>query len=209
MVLLATFTLWTALVQMIDVQPLGQKGTNIGFATLNCQFHYLTGVHMGLYTVTDWMGLVPVMIGFIFASLGLVQLVRRKSLAKVDFDLILLGIYYLVVIWVYAIFEAVPVNYRPILLDGRLEASYPSSTTLLVLCVMLAFVDQVHRRISPPCHTKNTHGFSLHFFYLYGYRQTNCRRPLVYGYCWRGLVKYRLIHHLQDMYHPILEKYLK
>jgi len=31
---------------MVDVQPLGQNGTNIGFATFNCWFHRLTDVNI-------------------------------------------------------------------------------------------------------------------------------------------------------------------
>jgi len=78
--------------------------------------------------------------------MGVEQLIKRKSLFKVDRDLIFLGIYYVVVIFGYLIFEMIPINYRPILIDGMLEASYPSSTTLLVLSVMPTLVYQVNRR---------------------------------------------------------------
>lgn len=137
MILLATFVIWTALIQIVDVQPLGQNGTNIGFATFNCWFHRLTGVHMTLYTITDWMGLVPIVVCLIFAGIGLVQLIKRRSLFKVDSDIIILGVYYGIVILAYSIFEIIPINYRPILIEGVMEASYPSSTTLLILCVCL------------------------------------------------------------------------
>lgn len=30
-ILIVAFAVWTALIQMVDVQPLGQNGTNIGF----------------------------------------------------------------------------------------------------------------------------------------------------------------------------------
>ena len=72
---------------------------------------------------------------------------KRKSLMKVDYDLIVLGIYYIVVILSYLLFEKIPINYRPILIDGRMEVSYPSSTTLLVLSVMLSLYEQVNRRV--------------------------------------------------------------
>ena len=141
------FVIWTWLIQKVDVQPVGQKGTDVGFAAFNCWFHKLTGVHMGLYTITDWLGLVPVFVCIVFGGIGFWQLIKRKNLFKVDTDLIYLGIYYVIVIFGYLFFEMCPINYRPILIEGILEASYPSSTTLLVLSVMPTLVLQANRRI--------------------------------------------------------------
>lgn len=144
--LLVIFTIWTGLVQCVDVKPIGANTTDIGFSTLNSYFHQMTGVYMTLYTITDWLGLIPIFVCVVFGGLGLVQLIKRKSLFKVDKDLILLGIYYFIVIMGYLIFEMIPINYRPILIEGRLEASYPSSTTLLVLSVMPTLLLQIKRR---------------------------------------------------------------
>lgn len=152
--LLVIFTIWTGLVQCVDVKPIGANNTDIGFSTLNSYFYQMTGVHMTLYTITDWLGLIPIFVCVVFGGLGLVQLIKRKSLFKVDKDLILLGIYYFIVIMGYLIFELIPINYRPILIDGRLEASYPSSTTLLVLSVMPTLLLQVKRRSTHIVFTK-------------------------------------------------------
>ena len=141
------FVIWTWLIQKVDVLPVGQKGTDVGFAAFNCWFHKLTGVHMGLYTITDWLGLVPAFVCIVFGGIGLWQLIKRKSFFRVDQDLIYLGIYYVIVIFGYLFFEMCPINYRPILIEGILEASYPSSTTLLVLSVMPTLVLQANRRI--------------------------------------------------------------
>lgn len=147
-VLLVGFAIWTWLIQRVDVQPAGQGETDIGFATFNGWFHSVTGVHMSIYTITDWAGLVPIFVCIVFGGIGLCQLMKRRSLFKVDRDLIFLGIYYVVVIFGYLIFEMIPINYRPILIEGILEASYPSSTTLLVLSVMPTLVFQVNRRVT-------------------------------------------------------------
>ena len=149
-VLLAAFALWTVLIRHIDIQNAGPNGTEIGFATVNVWFHRLIGVHLLVYTITDWLGLVPIIICMCFGTLGLAQLVKRRSLLKVDFDILLLGAYYVVVILGYLLFEMVPINYRPILIGGNLEASYPSSTTLLVLSVMPTLKYQSERRIAKP-----------------------------------------------------------
>ena len=145
--LLVLFAIWTLLIQTVDVQPAGETGTEIGFATLNCRFHTATGVHMTIYYITDWLGLIPVVVCILFGGIGLVQLLRRKSLFKVDLDIRLLGLYYGIVILWYLFFERFPVNYRPILIEGFQEASYPSSTTLLVLSVMPTLVLQGNRRL--------------------------------------------------------------
>ena len=145
-VLLLAFVVWTVLIRTVDVRPVGVNGTNIGFAAINTWFHRLTGVHMGLYTVTDWLGLVPIAVCIGFGLLGLVQWVRRKHIDKVDRNILLLGGYYILVILGYLIFEMIPINYRPILINGAMEASYPSSTTLLVLSVMPTLLFQVNRR---------------------------------------------------------------
>ena len=147
MVMTALFVVWSVLIRLVDVQPAGETGTAIGFATLNSFFHRLTGVHMWIYTVTDWLGLVPVFVCLGFGVLGLAQLVKRKSLLKVDGDILLLGVYYVVVVFCYLLFEMLPLNYRPILIEGRMEVSYPSSTTLLVLSVMPTLVFQMRRRV--------------------------------------------------------------
>lgn len=146
-VLVIAFAIWTLLIQIVDVQSIEQNGTNVGFATFNYWFHKLTGVSMTIYIITDWLGLVPLFVCIVFGGIGFVQLIKRKSLFKVDYDIIFLGIYYIIVIFSYLIFEAIPINYRPILIEGFMEASYPSSTTLLVLSVMPTLIYQVNYRL--------------------------------------------------------------
>ena len=141
------FALWTAAVSLIDVRAIGPNGSTVGFAALNGRIHDLTGVHMTLYILTDWLGLVPVAFMLGFALLGLAQWISRKSLFKVDKSLFVLGAFYLAVTACYLLFETVVINYRPVLIDGYLEASYPSSTTLLVLSVMPTAVMQLDKRI--------------------------------------------------------------
>ena len=143
---LLVFLLWTALIRSVDMQAAGPTGTKVGFAAINLWFHKLTGVHMTLYTITDWLGLVPIAVCLGFGVVGVFQLIRRKSLIRVDPDILLLGLYYILVILAYLIFEMIPINYRPILINGALEASYPSSTTLLVLSVMPTLKFQIDRR---------------------------------------------------------------
>lgn len=145
--MLAAFVLWTAALRIVDVQAIGPQGSTVGFAALNRFVHNLTGVHMTLYNITDWLGLVP--FGFVlgFGLLGFVQWIKRKRLKNVDYSILVLGGFYVIVMAVYGFFEVVVVNYRPVLIGGILEASYPSSTTMLVMCVIPTAILQLKARI--------------------------------------------------------------
>ena len=145
--LLIAFLIWTIAIKFVDVQAIGPMNSTVGFATINRFMHDLTGVHMVLYNVTDWLGLVPMAFVIGFAVLGLVQWVKKKHILKVDRSILALGVFYIVVMAVYVLFEIVVVNYRPVLINGYLEASYPSSTTMLVTCVMPTAIMQLNSRI--------------------------------------------------------------
>ena len=145
--LVVAFVLWTVLVRFVDVRAIGPEGSSVGFAILNRFVHELTGVNWLLYTVTDWLGLVPIAVALGFAILGLVQLIKRKSLWKVDHSILVLGLFYIVIMVAYVFFEMLVINYRPTLINGYLEASYPSSTTMLVMCVMPTAAMQLNVRI--------------------------------------------------------------
>ena len=145
--LLFAFGLWTWLLGVVDVRPIGPMGSSVGLSTLNLWFHSLTGANMSLYVITDWLGLVPIAVCLAFAVLGLFQWIRRKSFLIVDKSILVLGAFYVAVMEVYVIFEYAAVNYRPVLIDGYLEASYPSSTTMLVMCVMPTAAIELSSRI--------------------------------------------------------------
>ena len=145
--MLTAFVLWTVAVCFVDVRPIGPDSSEVGFAAVNSFIHQLTGVHMSLYTITDWLGLVPIFVAMGFAVSGLAQLIRRKKLSRVDYSILILGLFYVAVMAVYVLFEIVTVNYRPVLINSILEKSYPSSTTLLVMCVMPTAAMQLNTRI--------------------------------------------------------------
>lgn len=144
---LTAFAVWTLLVSIIDVKAIGPNGSAVGFAALNAFVHRITGVNMNLYSITDWLGLVPIFVCISFAIFGLIQWIKRKKIKKVDYSILVLGAFYIIVITAYLLFENLIINYRPVLINGFLEASYPSSTTMLVLCVMPTAIMQLKDRI--------------------------------------------------------------
>lgn len=127
--------LFTILAKVIDVKPVGLDNTNLGFSTINKYVFDLLGTSNLWYEITKYLGVIAILIIFIYGLIGIIQLIKRKSLLKVDKEIIILGIFYIIVMIIYVFFEKVIINYRPVLEEGILEASYPSSHTLLTLFV--------------------------------------------------------------------------
>lgn len=146
--LLVLSILYTMAVMFIDVRPIGPQGSAVGFATINQYIHTRLGTNILLYNITDWLSIPTLFIMLGFAIVGLVQLIKRKSLLRVDSSILILGGFYVLVFLLYLFFEIFIVNYRPILIDGVLEASYPSSTTMLMLCIIPTAIMQFQRLIS-------------------------------------------------------------
>ena len=144
--LIVLFILWTVLVRFVDVRQIGPRDSTVGFAKVNGYVHGITGVNMLLYTVTDWLGIVPIGVAFCFAVSGFVQLIKRKSIFKVDKSVLSMGGFYIAVLTVYIFFEITVINYRPVLINGVLEASYPSSTTMLAMCIMTTAMIHLNAR---------------------------------------------------------------
>lgn len=145
--LLILFILYTISLMYIDVKSIGPMGSTVGFAAINESVQYLLGANMLLYNITDWLGIVAILVALGFAALGLAQLIKRKTLLRVDSSILVLGGFYLLVISAYLFFEYNIVNYRPVLINNVLEASYPSSTTMLVMCVMPSAMIEFYRLI--------------------------------------------------------------
>lgn len=127
--------IYTILVKFVDVKKIGPKNSSVGFASLNGWFNDLVGSNMTIYKITEILGYLIFILCAFYGIIGIYQLIKRKNIKKVDKEIILVGLFYVLVLAVYVIFEKVVINYRPVLIDGELEASFPSSHTMLSLCV--------------------------------------------------------------------------
>ena len=134
----ALFLLLLVMVQSYDVAAIGPMGSEIGFAKLNGGVHEALGTNLFWYDLTEIFGVLALAVCALFGFTGLVQLIKRRSLKEVDPEILALGVFYLLVIGCYVLFELVVINYRPVMMPGaaEVEASFPSSHTMLICSVM-------------------------------------------------------------------------
>ena len=142
--LFAAFAVFTALAAFYDVKPVGPVGSEVGFAALNLHVFQKLGAHMQWYDITEYLGYLALAVAATFGATGLFQLVKRRSIRRVDRQILVLGVFYVLVLCCYVFFEVVVINFRPVLVEGQLEASYPSSHTVLTVCIMGTAALQLH-----------------------------------------------------------------
>lgn len=138
LILLIIFIGYTLLVKNVDTEAIGPGGSVVGFSTINGIFHNALGFNSTWYDITKYLGIIPFLIVAFYGLIGVSQLIKKKKITKVDKKLIMLGCFYILMGITYVLFEKVIINYRPVLFDGELEASYPSSHTMLAVCICLS-----------------------------------------------------------------------
>ena len=146
---LTAFVLFTFLIKVIDVKPIGPEGSAVGFAALNGFVFRLIGQHAFFEKLTKLLGYFALLTAAGFAVVGVFQFLKEKKLSGVDNEILILGCFYVLVILAYVFFELVVINRRPVILDPEegLEASYPSSHTVLVICIMATAPRQLGRLV--------------------------------------------------------------
>lgn len=139
-ILILLAILFTVLVKVVNVERAGQTLTEVGFSGLNSAFFDATGVNKTAYLISDILGYVALSLVALYFVLAVRQAVLRKSLLKIDKSWWALAVFYIIVFIAYIVFDKIAINYRPILKNGELEPSYPSSHTLLSLSVCLSSI---------------------------------------------------------------------
>ena len=141
------FMVLTALLVYVDTQPIGLGGSLVGLATINGAVFDFIGKSLLWYNITEILGKIAILYMFGFVIYGLVQWVDRHKLRRVDKDLFVLAFIYVLIAGCYAVFQIFIINFRPLLVTTEMEASYPSSHTMLVVCVMSTAIMQFHSKI--------------------------------------------------------------
>lgn len=129
------FIIFTIIIKFIDVKNIGPHNSSVGLATINNFFVNKIGFHNKIYKLTEILGIIPIIIVLIYAIIGLYSLIEEKSFKKVNKNLYYLAIFYIIVLGIYVLFEKVIINFRPVIIEGILESSYPSSHTILAICI--------------------------------------------------------------------------
>jgi len=125
----------------IDVLPVGPEGSSVGLASINSWVAKMLPYNARWYGITQIIGYVAIGVCVIFGFVGLIQWIQRKNIMEVDREIIILGLFYILVIALYFFFTKYAINYRPVILEGEgLESSFPSSHTMLVCCVFGAAI---------------------------------------------------------------------
>ena len=138
--LLVLTVFYTLMVRFYDYRAIGPLNSKVGFANINEQFHNFIGVHMTLYKITNYLGLLLGLIAITYVIIGLIELIKRKKLKKVDKEILIMGAFYTIVILVFILFELLAINYRPVLKDGALDASFPSTHVFITMCICLSSI---------------------------------------------------------------------
>lgn len=139
---LLLFIILIVIIKTVDVSPTGVGSTEIGLYHLNSTVHSALGTNQTWYKITEVLGLISIACGGIFAIIGLLQLIKRKSLFKVDREILSLGGLYIALGIIYVFFEKVIINYRPVIMPGEsvAEASFPSSHTVLAAVIAISIM---------------------------------------------------------------------
>ena len=134
-ILLVIAVIYTVLVKYVDVKAIGPQSSEVGFSILNKFVHGLLPFNETFYKISKYAGLLP--FGFVaaYGLHGFINLIKNKGFKKMDKKYIILGLFYIIFVAMYLFFEKIPINYRPVLVKGALEASYPSTHTLIAICL--------------------------------------------------------------------------
>lgn len=143
--LFVAFVLFTILVKTVNVAAVGPLGSKVGFSKLNSSVFEKIGTSDFWFNISEVFGIFALIVAGVFVIVGLVQLIRRKSLKLVDNHILALGVFYVVVALAYIFFEVLVINNRPVLVEGVLEASYPSSHTVLAVCILSSAIIEFHK----------------------------------------------------------------
>ncbi len=160
-ILLLLFIVFTVTLNFVDIRAVGPLGSTVAYGGINAAFHHFSGVHWWLYEITEWMGNFAAVFALFGAVVSVLQWIRRKSLKRVDYPLLILMAFYVLLFGVYFLFEAVTINYRPVIVDGALAGSYPSSTTMVTFFVLMSAVIPFDRLVRSERTKKNLKIFCI------------------------------------------------
>lgn len=136
--LFLVFAIFTILVKFVDTSVVATTGTQIGLSSINKPLFDFFGANETWGTISTLLFVIAGVVVLTLATIAVVEMIKSKSLFKINHKLLLVALLYVLTAIFYVIFEFVIINYRPLLDEGLIKASYPSSHTLLICVVCLS-----------------------------------------------------------------------
>ncbi len=145
-VLFVLFVVFTVLISAVGVgktpvKVVGADGViqpgeeiSVGFSGLNTAASDALGYSGTWYKLSKYLGYVCILAAGALCLWAVWQAISRHGIAQMDRDLSCFCLLMIAMLIFYALFEVLKLNYRPVMLEGKLDASYPSTHTLVALC---------------------------------------------------------------------------
>lgn len=138
--LLILFIIFTVLVKTVDVKATGVASVKVGFSTINGFLAKAFPYNEIFHKLSDYVGYLAFLICAVYGTIGLIQLITRRNVLKVDEEILLLGFLYVTTLILKIVFDIFVVNYRPVIIGGELKSSYPSSHTFMALITSISSI---------------------------------------------------------------------
>lgn len=145
LILTAVFVVLTITVKYVDQKNIGSQV--IGWATINLWWRDIIGVRNFWQIASHIFAAITLIILVMFLVWQAIALLRRKSFRTMPrhwwfFDLTLIAL-----ALCYIVFQIMVINFRPLLIDGVAELSYPSSHVLLLATLWPVFILTLSREV--------------------------------------------------------------
>ena len=126
------------LLKVANVKLTGTYNTSIGLGSINLKLRDLIGTSKAFDIISTIILVIAFLIVAAEIALAIYELVKRKDIEKLDNEIWALSVTYAALAFIFAVFNyALIINVRPVVIDGKLESSYPSTHVLVSLTVFL------------------------------------------------------------------------
>ena len=144
-VLFVLFVLTTILAATVDKGAGGESLAVVGLSSINTNIFDTLGKSDTLDKITDILLILSFLVVLLNAALGALYLIKYK---KLDLSLVILGCFYILCLILYVLFDHIHINYAPLLDEGELKESFPSSHVLASVFIFLSSIITINHNVN-------------------------------------------------------------